>query len=165
MASTFTTVPAGGTTIGEADVNDLIGTRRLSGCHDWALVMTAALRYFGYPAVMVDTGGLQWAEDYRAGKTQSFAGHVFAEVLTNEGWMLVDCTGGAYTLDYDPENPVINYTGAGDAKGFFALYKGIDPAAYGVTSNTDLQRRMAEFAAALPSLDIEMPEYHWTKFE
>lgn len=165
ISSTFTTRPSGGATIGEADVNSLIETRMLGGCHDWALVMTSALRYFGYPAVMVDAAGLQWAEDFAAGRTQSFAGHVFAEVLTNEGWMLVDCSGGAYTLDYDPEDPVLSYTGAGDTRGFFALFKGIDPASYGVTSNQVLQQRMTAFATALPGLDITLPDYEWRSFD
>jgi len=164
MARTFITRSAGGGTIGITNVNQLIETRVLTGCHDWAMVMTAALRYFGYPALMVDTAGLQWAEDYAVGKTRSFSGHVFAEVLTNDGWMLVDCTSGRYTLDYDPQNPVIAYTGAGDAKGFYALYKGIDPGAYGLTSNEALQQRMKQFAEALPGLDVVLPAYQWQSF-
>lgn len=165
MASTFTEKSAGGATIGAAEVNQLIESRVLNGCHDWALVMTAALRYFGYPSLMVDAAGLQWAEDYAVGKTQTFSGHVFAEVLTNDGWMLVDCTSGRYTLGYDPTNPVIPYTGAGDAKGFYALYKGIDPASYGVSSNAVLQKRMTEFSAALTTLKLVTPDYEWQSFK
>lgn len=165
MARTFTTRAAGGATIGAGEVNQLISSRELSGCHDWALVMTATLRFFGYPALMVDTAGLQWAEDYASGKTQAFSGHVFAEVLTNEGWMLVDCTAGRYTLDYDPANPVIPPSGAGDAKGYYALYKGIDPASYGVTSNQVLQERMSLFAGVLATLELEPPDYDWQSFQ
>jgi transglutaminase-like putative cysteine protease len=165
MARTFTTRAAGGATIGAGEVNQLISSRELSGCHDWALVMTATLRFFGYPALMVDTAGLQWAEDYASGNTQAFSGHVFAEVLTNEGWMLVDCTAGRYTLDYEPANPVIPPSGAGDAKGYYALYKGIDPASYGVTSNQVLQERMSLFAGVLATLELEPPDYDWQSFQ
>ena len=43
--------------------------------------------------------------------------------------------------------------------------KRLNPGSYGVASNTTLQKHMAEFAAALPSLQVEMPEYKWTRFD
>jgi hypothetical protein len=165
MARTFVTRPSGGETIGRTNVNDLIESRVLGGCHDWALVMTSALRFFGYPTLMVDAAGLQWAEDFAAGRIRTYGGHVFAEVLTNDGWMLVDCTSGRYTVDYDPMNPAIAYAGAGDAKGFYAMFKGTDPAAYGLTNNAALQERMRAFAGALGTLGVTLPEYRWESFE
>ncbi len=161
MASSFQAVNLGGATIGQTDVNDLIDSRELGGCHDWALVMTAVLRHFGYPSLMVDTAGLTWAKEYAAGRTQAFAGHVFAEVFVDGKWILVDCTSGNLTHGYDPLSQVIGYHGAGDPVGFFALFKGLDPESYGVTNGDILRDRMAEFAGALSQLTIVVPEYQW----
>ncbi|MGD9932551.1 MAG: transglutaminase domain-containing protein [Dehalococcoidia bacterium] len=161
MGSTFEHVNLGGATIGQSTANGLIAGRQLGGCHDWALVMTAVLRHYGYPALMADTAGLTWAADYAAGRRQDFAGHVFAEIYVDGDWVLVDCTSGNYTADYDPASQVIGYAGAGDPLGFFTLFKGLDPQSYGVTSGDVLRERMEELAAAYPRLTISVPGYRW----
>ncbi|MCC6381580.1 MAG: transglutaminase domain-containing protein [Dehalococcoidia bacterium] len=161
MVSYFRTEPDGGRSIGKTDVNGLVASRTLTGCHDWALVMTALARHFGVPAIMADSAGIQWVEDYRAGRAGGDVGHVFGEFFLAGRWLLVDCTSGLYTLDYDPSNPVIPLSKGAEGKGFYALFQGVDPASYGVSDGQALHARFLDFAARYPGLDIRFPTYSW----
>lgn len=161
LRTAFRTEPAGGTTIGKTDVNTLITSRTLTGCHDSALVMSAVLRSSGVPALMADTAAIQWAEDYQAGKTQSFAGHVFVEAYIAGRWVLIECGSATYASDYDPSNPVITCPTLPDPKGYYVIARGLDPAGYDVTSVEVLNRRMREFANQLPSKTLQFPKYQW----
>ncbi len=159
MARKFRAESAGGATIGKTDVNTLIETRNLTGCHDWALLLSTVLRLYGFPAVMVDTAGIQWAADYRAGLTRSFSGHVFVEASVDGRWIAIDSTAGTYAADYDPLQPVLPFTNPVEGRGFYVLYKGIDPADYGVTNLQLLNRRMVEFSLAVDQIDLTPPAY------
>lgn len=64
----FTPWSAGGRTIGKFTTDQLFAERRLGGCHDWGLVYASIARALGYPVVMIDTAGLEWAKKFRAGK-------------------------------------------------------------------------------------------------
>lgn len=160
LRTSFRTEPSGGATIGKTDVNTLIESRALTGCHDGALVLSTILRLYGIPALMVDTAAIQWADEYRAGQVRGFTGHVFVEAYV-DGWILVECGWGQYTADYDPADPVIPAPMMPDPRGYYVLYKGVDPAAYGVTDNDALTARMAAFARESADLDLSPPEYRW----
>lgn len=161
IRTSFRTEPTGGTTIGKTDVNTLVESRVLTGCHDGALILSSILRLYGIPAVMVDTAGIQWAEDFRAGRARGFTGHVFVEAHIEGDWLLIECGSASYTADYDPGNPVIAVPVMPDPKGYYALFKGVDPAGYGATSGEVLQERMAEFTQQLPGLTLQYPSYTW----
>lgn len=161
MSGYFRTEPDAGRSIGKTDINGLIASRTLTGCHDWALVMTAIARHFGVPAIMADSAGLQWAEDYRAGRATGDVGHVFGEFFIAGSWLLVDCTSGLYTFDYETSNQVIPLAMGAETKGFYILLEGVDPASYGITDGQALHIRFVDFAARYPSLDLRAPTYSW----
>ena len=62
MMKNFSTFAGGGSEIGINTINKLLKRRTASGCHDHGLIFSSILRYFGYPAIMVDAAGIQWAE-------------------------------------------------------------------------------------------------------
>ncbi len=161
MSSTFQTVTGGGAEIGKTTAMSLLGSKTFTGCHDWALMMTAAARLMGIPAIMADSAGIQWAEDFRSGKTQSFSGHVFGEFYVDGGWIVVDCTSGQFATGYDHSNLVIPATNPVESKGYYVMFKGIDPQSYGVTSAQVLNERMRLFAEKLTGIVLTMPSYTW----
>lgn len=161
VRTAFRVEPAGGATIGNTDVNTLMRTRVITGCHDSALVLSTVLRSFGIPAIMVDTASVQWAEDFNAGKAAGDTGHVFVEAYIDGRWRLIECGAGIYASDYDPANPLIISPSMPDAKGYYVLAKGPDPAGYGVTSGSALHERFLAFAKSLPALKLHPPAYQW----
>lgn len=161
VRSRFTAEPSGGTTIGKTDVNGLMATRVVTGCHDQALLVSAALRFFHIPALMADSAGIQWAEDFRAGRTQAAIGHVFVEAFIDGGWVLIECGSGRFAPDYDTSNPVIPLALGPETKGFYILYKGLDPASYGVTDSEILGQTFRLFAQGLSTAELVFPTYQW----
>ena len=150
---------AGGALIGKVTVNQAMEERSLSGCHDHGLVLVSVLRKYGFPAIMVDTADIQWAFDYCEGKVEYFAGHIFAEVYVKDKWILIDSTSGMYIENYDPSNPVINIAHSVEAKGHFALLKGLDPEGYGINSERQLHEHLKEFARKVKSIEMHYPKY------
>ena len=165
MMSRFKGEPTGGKDIGKTDVNSMLASRTFTGCHDSALMMSAVIRLLGMPAVMVDTAGIQWGKDFAAGRAQGDVGHVMAEAHVDGRWILVDCGSGMYVEDYDPQSPVIapGSSPGMDPKGFYVLYKGIDPASYGVTSGDLLHQRFIQFGQAMRGMELEMTSYTWKR--
>jgi transglutaminase-like putative cysteine protease len=159
ITSAFRAEPSGGRDIGKTTADGLIASRVMTGCHDFALVLTAVARSFGIPAVMVDSAGIQWARDFHAGLTQEMRGHVFAELYVEGRWILVDCTTGLYAWDYDPLQPALPFTNPGEPVGHYVLFKGTDPAGYGVTDSEVLAARLRDFAAAIDRVAIHVPVY------
>ncbi|MBU2573444.1 MAG: transglutaminase-like domain-containing protein [Elusimicrobia bacterium] len=157
LMDAFTGEALGGRTVGKTTAEGLIKNRKLGGCHDYALVFSAALRTLGYPALMADAASIRWAKGYKPGSATY--GHVFVEVYAGGKWLLVDAVTGRMILDYDPSNPVIPLYLDREPKGFYALMKGPDPEAYGVNSIDSLHRAMEEFAQKLPVMDISYPQY------
>ncbi|MBI4669531.1 MAG: hypothetical protein HY747_10185 [Elusimicrobia bacterium] len=151
---------AGGMLVGKTTAAQLLQTRQLSGCHDWGLILAALLRYAGYPAIMVDAAGLSWARNFNPKQSaqQMYSGHIFVEVFTQGHWILVNSTSGRYAADYDPENPVIPMTAGPETEGYYVLYKGLDPASYGIKNIERLHAAMRRFAIRLHSLQIELPQ-------
>lgn len=157
--SHFDTDNAGGAYVGTLTVDDIMERGALSGCHDHGIVLASVFRLFDVPTVMVDAAGIQWASDYSAGRTERFVGHVFLEVWTGTGWILLDSTSGEYLVDYNPCEPFIPLTKSIESLGYYALLKGLDPAGYGVHGIEDLKRHMALFSAHVETKDLECPEY------
>jgi hypothetical protein len=155
----FATASGGGTTVGRTDVNDLMRDRVLLGCHDWGLLYSTLLRHFGYPALMVDSAGIDWAQRYRNGETTSYVGHVYVETLVDGRWIVLNSTSPLYASNYDVQQPVLPFTQTGDSRGHYVLYKGVDPAGYGLTNVEILNARMREFAQVLPTLSLFFPPY------
>jgi hypothetical protein len=153
--------PSGGATIGQTDVNGLMASRAITGCHDQALLVAAALRLYGIPALLADTAGIEWAEQFLAGNRNVYVGHVFVEAYIDGDWVIIECGSAQYTADYDTSNPVIPLQLGDESRGFYVLFKGLDPASYGVTEPAQLHRRMEAFGEALPALNLVFPDYSW----
>jgi hypothetical protein len=113
----------------------------------------------GFPAIMVDTAGIQWALDYHEGKRKGFRGHVFIEVYVKDKWILIDSTTGKYVENYDSSNPVIPMTHSVENKGYFVLFKGLDPRGYGITSCKQLNKHLKEFSRKIKSIEMYFPQY------
>lgn len=157
LEDAFESSALGGATVGKTDAAGLIKERALGGCHDWALVYAAVLRGLGYPAILADAASLRWARDYKS--EGSVYGHVFVEVYAGGKWLLVDPVTGRLILDYDPLDPVIPLYLDREPKGFYAVLKGADPAAYGVRDIGALHGALKEFAAGLAGLEPKLPRY------
>lgn len=153
----------GGSTVGKTTAEQLIKERKLGGCHDYALVYSAALRALGYPALMADTASIRWAKDYKSGSS-SYSGHVFVEVYAGGKWRLADAVTGRLILDYYPLNQVIPLSLDREPKGFYVMFKGTDPETYGINSINPLNKAMAGFAEKLPGLAISYPDYEVVSF-
>jgi len=155
----FRTYSAGGKLVGKTTINQIMEEKALSGCHDHGLVLVSVFRKYGFPAIMVDTAGIQWAWDYSKGEQEGFMGHVFVEVYVNNNWILINSTSGEYVENYDPCNPVIPMTSSDEGKGYFALLKGLDPEDYGITSIQQLKEHLKAFAKGVKPVDMYFPQY------
>jgi len=153
----FATESAGGEYVGKLSVDEIMQRGALTGCHDHGLILVSVLREYGFPSVMVDAAGIDWALDHAAGAAEGFSGHVFVEVLTDEGWILTDSTSGQYLIDYEPCEPVIPLPKDIEPKGYYVLLKGRDPDDYGVVSIDDLKGFMRAFAEKAPNTDFRAP--------
>lgn len=160
----FRTYSAGGKLVGKITVNQIMEEKALSGCHDHGLVLVSVFRNYGFPAIMVDTAGIQWAWDYSTEEQEGFAGHVFVEVYVNNNWILINSTSGEYVENYNPSNSVIPITSPDEDKGYFVLFKGLDPEEYGITSIQQLTEHLKAFAQGVKSVDMHFPEYEITRF-
>ncbi len=157
LAAGFKASAEGGRLIGKTTASGLMKERRLSGCHDWALVFSAVLRRLGYPAIMADAAGIKWARAYKPGGPLS--GHVFVEAYIGGRWTLIDSASGRYVTNYDPANPVLPLRAGDETEGYYVMFKGADPASYGISSDGELGRKMKDFASRLPRLKLSYPDY------
>lgn len=146
----FKSVRGGGKFVGKQTVQDLLLERILTGCHDHGLVLTAILRRTGVPAVFVDATGVEWAEHYTE-QSKSFRGHVFVEAYLDKAWVLLDSVSGEYIPVYNPLCPLIPIKKPEDAKGFYVMFKGLDPADYGITNVQQLNQTQSRFGAMIRS--------------
>lgn len=147
MNTTFTTEIAGGSMIGVPTVNDLVSTRVFYGCHSGALILSSVLRSYGFPAVMIESAGVQWAFDYSEGLTQSFGGHVMSEIYVQGEWILLD-NNGSLVKDYDPLDPFISMQNW-NPDDYFVYAKGLDTWDYSGQVDNFTQSRMVEFTENL----------------
>lgn len=159
-ASRFEDVSTGGRIIGRRTVGEIFEERTLTGCHDHGHLLAPLLRKYGVPAILVDATGIGWALRYPEEVT-SFSGHVFVEAFLDGKWMLFDATSGAYVAEYDPINPVVPFTSPGEPKRYYVMYKGLDPADYGITSVQQLNATQVRYAQMLKEEigALEFPKY------
>ncbi len=146
--SHFKNVNAGGKYVGKQTINDLLKSKELTGCHDHGLVLVSVLRKYNVPAIFVDATGIDWALNYPE-KVQYFSGHVFVELFIYNTWMLFDPTSRLYIQDYDPTNPIIPITNSMENKGYFVMFKGLDPADYGITDIQQLNNEQKQYASKI----------------
>lgn len=163
--SNFKSAAGGGVLIGKVTVNEIIEKKELTGCHDHALLMASILRKYGFPVVIVDATGIQWALDY-PDKVDYFSGHVFIEVYVNNQWILIDSTGGSYVSNYDPSNRVIPINMGPESKGYYVMLKGLDPNDYGIYDSDQLNNLQIEYSNLLKRnyVNLKYPNYIIQKF-
>ncbi len=169
LIHTYETYSSGGATIGKATANQILSNRRLSGCHDFALIFSAIAREVGYPTVMVDTADAGWVTRFQKGESGPHVGHVFVEVFLVDRWILVNPTDGHYVEHgYDPANGAFRQPGGGyyggASTGYLVLRKGVDTQGYGIYSNAQLTATMDIFAKAVVLATVVFPDYSWSRF-
>lgn len=165
----FDAYSGGGVNIGKATVDEILSSRRLSGCHDFALVFAAVARELGYPAVIVETADVAWITHFRKGDEGPHVGHIFVEVFVTDRWILVDSTRGNYVdRGYDPSNPVFRAPGGGyyggTTTGYYVMWKEVDTVASGIHSNEENTAAMDAFAAGVDPATVTYPRYTWKRF-
>lgn len=165
----FEAYNSGGSNIGTATVDGILASKRLSGCHDFALVFAAVARELGYPAVIVETADVGWITHFRKGEEGPHVGHVFVEVFLTDKWILVDSTRGNYVeRGYDPANPVFRAPGGGyyggTTTGYYVMWKEVDTIASGIHSNEENTAAMDAFAAGVDPTTVTYPAYTWRRF-
>ncbi|HPT86223.1 MAG TPA: hypothetical protein PL004_00005 [Bacillota bacterium] len=64
-----------------------------------------------------------------------------------------------------PYNQVLPITKRIVSKGYYVLYKGIDPAGYGVTDIKILNAKMDQFAQVVGKLNLEYPPHTFSRFK
>jgi len=143
--SYFENVSVGGQYVGKNTINDLLKNKELTGCHDHGLVLVSLLRKYDVPAILVDATGIDWALQYPENVTY-FSGHVLVELYLYDKWMLFDSINGIYISDYDPTNPIIPLTNSMENKGYYVMFKGLDPADYGITDIQQLNDEQKRYA-------------------
>ena len=158
--SFFQNVNAGGAYVGKNTINDLLHNKELTGCHDHGLVLVSLLRKFNIPAIMVDATGIGWALLYPE-QVSYFSGHVLVELYLGNKWMLFDSVNGIYISDYDPMNPIITITNSMENKGYYAMFKGLDPAEYGISDINELNDVQKQYAIMIKQkyTDFVFPSY------
>lgn len=155
----FKPTAGGGKTIGKTGVQDLLSSRQLTGCHDWALMKSALLNCAGYEAQLVDTAGVDWMNAVRSGKLgrrHNYEGHVFVEANIAGRWILLDSVSPRYIPDYDRASPLIPIQ-VGSQDSYCVMFKGKDPPSYGIDSVETLNRRMDEFAGKVDPAKLDRP--------
>ena len=135
-----------GNDIGNKTAQQLYAVKTIYDAHSAALIISATLRKFGFPAVLIEAGSVQWAYDYRLGDRSRYTVHVMTEVFVSDKWILLDnnCT---FVTDYDPLNPYISVMNKNlYPKGLFVYAKGRDSWEYDVRRPRDTEEKVIEFA-------------------
>jgi hypothetical protein len=142
----FQNETAGGRWVGIQTVNGILEQRRLTGCHDHALLLVAVLRHFGFPSLLIDCAGLSWARDFPE-KRRDYSGHVFVLTHVEGAWILLDSTSDRYLSGFDPRADSFRFP-VGNEEYFGVLFRGRDPADYGVSNLRALNGVMERYAAS-----------------
>jgi len=144
--------------VAKQSAQEIFISRRLSGCNDWGLLLTAILRSLGHPVVFMNAAGIEWAKNYRKDPSVEFSGHAFLEIFINGSWIVLDSVTGEYLKDYDFNDPVIPIPKkrAGE-RGYFVYQKGLDHWSLGVKSIKDNEQIMREFALNYPLDSLIIP--------
>jgi hypothetical protein len=152
----------GGQYIGKLSINDLFKSRKLSGCHDHALIVAGILRLLGYPVIMVDTADINWAKNYSNNPQAGFIGHVVLEVFVENKWILLDPSGGFFSTVYDHDSPVIKTEFRNNISELYVLFKGLDTNEYGIHSGDDLRDHLINFADNIDKINLNGQKYNYT---
>lgn len=144
----FRNVPAGGRHVGVRTVNDILASNELTGCHDHGILLAALLRHFGFPAIMVDATGIAWSR-LPESEREGFSGHVFVETYVDGKWILLDSTTDRSVTAYDPLDAVIGLASDREPQGYYVMFKGVDPAGYGIRGIKELNDAQLRFAERL----------------
>jgi hypothetical protein len=160
----FTIEGDGGADIGKATINDLIRNKKLSGCHDHALITAGILRLFGYPVIMVDCADIEWVDKFKNHQVSNFVGHVLLEVYLNDKWILLDPTGGFFSTIYDHDNPVIKTQIQNSSASLYVMFKGLDTNEYGIYENKELQDNLKLFSNNINTIRHDGNVYYYTYY-
>lgn len=137
--------------VAKQSAQQIFDSRKLTGCNDWGILLTAILRSQGYPVVFLNAAGIEWAKAYRKNPTTAFSGHVFLEIYLSGKWIVMDSVTGEYIDDYDIDDPVIPIPKKNASeKGYFVYQKGLDHWTMGIQSIQDSKKIMRKFALNYP---------------
>ncbi len=135
-----------GNDIGNKTINQLYAIRTIYDSHSAALIISGTLRKFGFPSVIIETASIQWAYNYRNGDKRYYKVHVMSEVYVNGQWILLN-NNGTFVSGYKPENPFIDAMNKNlYPQGLFVYAKGKDSWDYGVRRESDMKRKITDFA-------------------
>jgi len=139
---------------------ELFESRTYSGCGDHGLVLATLLRAAGLPTVFVSSVQKDWARDKTMGTAgRRYMGHVFLEVYTAGGWVLVDSTKPLLWKKYDPEERNL-------PRGYYLMSKGYDSWDMGITRQRHLLFHMDNLVENTPLSrfrDVTLPQIRLAK--
>lgn len=101
---------------------EIVASKFLTGCTDYALVYAAVARECGIPSVIVDALRVDWITDMQVKASSAMAnvrGHFFVEAYADGKWFLVDSTAGYIYPEYDNRNFSL-------PSGYYAMTKSLD---------------------------------------
>ena len=107
--------------------SQIIESRKLTGCTDYALVFLSLVRASGFEARYVETIETKWIEN----GGEPILGHVFAEVNIDNAWYIIDPQGATIKAWYGKR---------------YAIYaKGNDSWDIGIRNFEDLREKFLEY--------------------
>ncbi len=133
----------------------LFKARTYSGCGDWGLLLASLFRAAGLPTVFVEAVQKDWAQARQAkSRVRGYRGHVFLEVHTSKGWVVVDSTKPYLWQKYDPKEKNL-------PRGYYVMAKGYDPWDIGIHNKFQLHWVMDRFVENTPGSrfkDVILPK-------
>lgn len=142
--------------IGEApkfsrSASQIIQSRILSGCADFALVFKALAHQLGIPTILVQAANCEWILDLQGGNPRPVRGHFFCEVYFDGGWVLVDVARAKLYAGYDSTNL--------NLPGYVAFAKSRDLWETGVKNLAENNSCMIELFSTYDPRQHTEPEY------
>ena len=116
----------------------------VSASRSWYSISPDRIRAAGLPTVFVEAVQKDWAEQKRNGTGgRRYMGHVFLEVRTKKGWVLVDSTKPYLWRKYNPVEMNL-------PRDYYVLAKGRDPWSIGINNQFQLQWAMDDLVTKTP---------------
>ncbi|MFH1428097.1 MAG: transglutaminase-like domain-containing protein [Patescibacteria group bacterium] len=107
--------------------DEIIKSRKVTGCTDYAIVFIALARAKGIPTKYIEAIRKRWLD---IGDESHIEGHVFAECQINDKWYIIDPQQGTIRTDYRS----------------YAIYKkGLDSWDIDIRSFEDLKEKFIDF--------------------
>ncbi len=107
--------------------DEVIESREVTGCTDYAIVFIALARAKGIPTKYVEAIRKRWLD---IGEDNHIEGHVFVECLINDKWYIIDPQEGTIRSDY---------------RRYVIYKKGLDSWSIGIKDFNDLKEKFLEF--------------------